>query len=100
MPLVSLAVAVLFLWLGYQLRFKGRYAFIAGYSATRTRDPLAVAQMLGIVILTAGVAFGICGACSLLWPNAAPWTSIFAAIPLGTLLAVAIGSIGVSERVR
>jgi Domain of unknown function (DUF3784) len=95
---ISLIVAALFLAIGYQLRYKKRYALIAGYHPLRTENPEAIARMLGGVSLASGVCFGLVGLSSRLVPTAAPWGAIFSAIPVGTLIAIAIGSLKIGRR--
>jgi hypothetical protein len=86
-------VGVLFVVLGYQLRYRKRYRLIAGYDPRRTKNPEPIARMLGGVMLVSGVCQIIVAVGSRVVPGAAPWLAVNAAILLGTLLAIVIGSV-------
>ncbi len=97
---LSLVVAVLLLAIGYQLRYRKRYSLIAGYHPQRTANPEAIARMLGGVCLASGACFGLFAFGSRVLPTVAPWGAIFPAIPVGTLIAIAVGSLRTSRRLR
>jgi hypothetical protein len=93
-------VGVLLTWHGYQILYRKRYTLIAGYHPERTKHPVAIARMLGPILLIGGTCLFLPGVGSYLLPTLAPWATIASYVPVGMLVALIPGLIKLNHDLK
>lgn len=67
--LILFICALVFLWCGFQIRYRDRFELIDRFDSCRLKDPLAWARHCGLLQMLLGAGLLLTALSSLIWPT-------------------------------